>query len=403
MASFVYLCKQRVLQAALPFVLLAGGTGVFAQERAPLDPGLAATITQQVTGADSAGTGLLSQVPALNADVPAAVLQQAEQMLAPSKHYVQNLTAGEANPDTADMAKVTTVVFISLSMPQSTLATLFAQGSGRKDVAFVLRGWQAPDFSQMIGAVMKQMPKGRPQASVLVYPQAFEEYGIDQVPVTIHQSKKTHKWYKLTGEIALDGAIAELERGHGGRVVGNTYPIAEPDILEVIHTRMAATDWTKQMADARQHAAERPFSGVEMPRAARTESHTFDPSVVMARDIVNPANGQLLARAGQRVNPLELQSFPYVVLAFDPYDNRQLQWAADMVKAHPTAIVFVTRNAVHADGQPTWNVIHTRTYPLDERSAERFDIHSVPTMVQQQGKAMLVQTFAPSDTSGGAK
>ncbi|QMI50002.1 conjugal transfer protein TrbC (plasmid) [Burkholderia sp. MBR-1] len=366
-----------------------------------LDPALANALDRQGQRLAAGQGGTLADVPALRSSVPAHVLTEAQQVLAPGKRYIQNLTAGEGNPDGAGMAKVTTVVFISTSMPQSSLEALFAQASGRSDVAFVVRGWTPPNFRELVGKIMAQMPKNKPQANVLVYPQAFEQYGIDVVPVTLHRRSADGKWFKLTGEISVDGAIAEIERGRAGKVVGNTYKIAEPDILSVIRTRMAAIDWNKQIANARASARQRPFDGIEMPRASRTDSHLFDPSIVLSRDVVNPANGQLLARKGTAINPLDLQPFPYVVLAFDPYDAWQMQWAIAQVKAHPSALVFVTRNAMHGDGNPTWGVLKTRTFPLDERAATRFDIKAVPTLVRQEGRSMLITTFAPGAAPRG--
>ncbi|WP_396334160.1 TrbC family F-type conjugative pilus assembly protein [Burkholderia anthina] len=367
-----------------------------------IDGGLADVLNRQADALLSGNTHTLTDVPQLRRDVPESLLQSAQAMLEPSRRYVvQNLSAGQENPDAGAMANMTTVVFISTSMPEASLKALFKQASGRKDVALLLRGWKAPYFRELIGQIKKAMPQGKPEANVFIDPQAFEKYGISTVPVTIHKRAADKRWYQLTGEISVDGAIEEIERGRAGRVVGNTYAIAEPNILDVIRDRMARVDWKKQTLHARQSALQAPFNGVEMPVATASESHLFDPSITLSRDVTNPANGQLLAARGTRVNPLDLQPFPYTVVAIDPYDGRQMRWATNIVKSNPRTLVYVTRNAMHADGRPTWSVLGTRTFTLNEQAVSRFDIHAVPTRVVQEGRAMRVTTYTPASLASG--
>ncbi|WP_227742889.1 TrbC family F-type conjugative pilus assembly protein [Burkholderia gladioli] len=373
-----------------------------------IDPGLAATLGAQRDALSSNSRALLApvlgQVPRLSSDVPPQVLDAAQKLLDPSKKYVvQNLTAGQGNPDAESMASLETVIFISASMPHATLQALFAQAAGRKDVAFVLRGWKPPKFRELIGAIKKDMPKGKPEANVFIDPQAFEQYGIDVVPVTLHERSSNHHWYQVTGEISVDGAIDEIEHGHAGRVVGNTYPVDEPDILAVIRDRMRRVDWNRQIQHAVDDARQAPFNGVEMPASTKTGSHLFDPSVTLTRDVINPANGRLIAPRGTRINPLQMQAFPYTVIAFDPYDPLQLRWAAEVVKSNPNTLAYVTRNAMHSDGRATWDVIGTRTFTLDEKAARRFDIESVPTLVHQEGLSMRVSTYAPSSLAAAVQ
>ncbi|WP_249185283.1 TrbC family F-type conjugative pilus assembly protein [Burkholderia cenocepacia] len=373
-----------------------------------IDSGLAATLGAQrdalATNAKALLAPVLGQVPQLSQDVPPQVLDAAQKLLDPSKKYVvQNLSAGQGNPDADSMASLKTVIFISESMPHATLQALFAQASGRKDVAFILRGWTPPKFRELIGAIKKDMPKGKPEANVFIDPQAFEQYGVDIVPVTIHERSSNHHWYQITGEISVDGAIDQIEHGHAGRVVGNTYPVAEPDILAVIRERMRRVDWNKQIKHAVDDARQAPFNGVEMPVSTKTASHLFDPSVTLSRDVTNPANGQIIAARGTRINPLQMQAFPYTVIAFDPYDPLQLRWAAEVVKRNPNTLAYVTRNAMHSDGRATWDVIGTRTFTLDEKAASRFDIESVPTMVRQEGLSMRVSTYTPTSLAAAVQ
>ncbi|AOZ11194.1 TrbC family F-type conjugative pilus assembly protein [Cupriavidus malaysiensis] len=344
---------------------------------------------------DAAGAAQLLERAGISLNtVQGADAVQAAQRLAGSKGAVQNLVTGQGNPNLQGLEGVTTVVFISLAMPARTLQSYFRQAEGRKDIVFLLRGWVPPLFSETVGQVNSLMKGMKSPANVLVHPEAFRTYRVDQVPVVLHRRQADQGWYRVTGEISLAGAVSEIEAGRVAKIVGNTHPISEPDVIEVMEKRYAALDFEKIRRSAIQSAADRYFSGLVVQHATRSETRLFDPSITVEYDHVDPVNGNVLLKKGTRINPLEKRPFPYTVIAFDPTDPKQLEFANALLRTAQKPMVFVTRNALHEGGRTTEQVLGTRTYPINELYMQRFGISAVPAVVRQRGLQMEVTTYA---------
>ena len=122
-------------------------------------------------------------------------------------------------------------------------------------------------------------------------------------------------------------------------VRGATWPVAEPDLLEQIETRLAAMQRSGEMARIEREARSRaqwrleqpePVPGIAPAREAR--SRLFDPAIVVERDIRLP-DGTLIAAAGSRVNPLAGQPLSRDLLFVD--GRRVFATAAPRPAAQP--------------------------------------------------------------------
>ena len=92
-------------------------------------------------------------------------------------------------------------------------------------------------------------------------------------------------------------------------VRGETWPVAEPDLLAQIEARLAEMDRSGELARLQGEARARARASLEEPQPvpgiapARTErTRLFDPSITVERDIRGP-DGTLVAAAGTRVDP----------------------------------------------------------------------------------------------------
>jgi len=167
--------------------------------------------------------------------------------------------------------------------------------------------------------------------------------------------------------------------------VGNTYPIAEPDVLAEIQQQAATKDWKKWMRRA--PADYSAFSSMPLPRATRSQSYLFDPTYTLPHDIKD-ATGKILFPAGMRVNVYERIKAPgrYIVIGPEPQD---FAWLAEVAKPGP-------RDKVLLAGGNTLNVRQQRgvkVFQLDERFIERFGLRAVPSIVQQEGKQLRVSEY----------
>ena len=114
---------------------------------------------------------------------------------------------------------------------------------------------------------------------------------------------------RVSAVAALLAAAAPARAADLG-VRGQTWPVAEPDLLEQIEARLSDMQRSGELArleaEARVRARTRleapdPVAGVAPARERR--SRLFDPALVVDRDIRSP-DGTLIAAAGTRLDPL---------------------------------------------------------------------------------------------------
>lgn len=323
---------------------------------------------------------------------PAAEQEAAAALAEESRQKALDLFPKPPDP----VADVTTYVFVSLGMPESVLKKLFQQAKDRKDVAFVLRGWTPPNFTQMGLKVISLMPdKTRnDQVNVIVDPLLFRGYHIDRAPVFLHHSKR-HGWRRLSGEISLDGAIEQIEKGRYNQVVGNLYAIKEPDILEVIEQRMAEVNWDGVMKSAHNRAINL-MPQYELPVAERDDSRLVDLTIRLSADITDH-EGRIVAPSGTAVNPLDYVALPEPILVFDPSVERQMKWIRSELAARKGGIdPLVLATHLPAPDEKTGKSISDdfggiQVYPLNAELVTRLQIRSTPSVIEQEGVFLRVK------------
>ena len=184
--------------------------------------------------------------------------------------------------------------------------------------------------------------------------------------------------------------------------MGETWPVIEPDLLSVIKARLDHAQATGKLEELNQRFADKvkqrvmrpvPVSGIS--RAEETRSWEFDPSIVVANDI-RDHKGNLIAAAGQRVNPLGLSGLSKTLVFVDGDDEDQVAWALN--EGDRAKIIFV-------DGSPFELMkVHQRRFYFDQagKLASHFGITKTPARVEQQGEILLVTEQALPRRGGGA-
>ncbi|MDP3532599.1 MAG: type-F conjugative transfer system protein TraW [Alphaproteobacteria bacterium] len=109
---------------------------------------------------------------------------------------------------------------------------------------------------------------------------------------------------------------------------GETYPIIENDLLEVIEGRVKKIDQNVLNQKMAQHVKHKVLHPVPLPLGSATENRVFfyDPSFFVENDI-RDHKGKIMWKAGTHVNPLEHTSLAAPMLFFDGSDDNHLQWA----------------------------------------------------------------------------
>lgn len=188
---------------------------------------------------------------------------------------------------------------------------------------------------------------------------------------------------------------------HG--VVGQTFAVIEPDLLATIEARLRRAqatgeiDRTNAMFAKRAEAKIRrppPVAGITPAEVER--SWDFDPSITMERDIKDQ-KGNLIAGAGQRVNPLDFVAIKQDLVFVDGDDAAQMAWATARYDDLKAKIIFVNGSPIEA------MTARQRRFYFDQegRLTARFGIEHTPAVVTQAGKVMRVTEHALKQGRGG--
>lgn len=194
----------------------------------------------------------------------------------------------------------------------------------------------------------------------------------------------------LAGVALLFGAIRSEARDYGQ--AAQVFPVIEPDLLATIEARLRAAEASGELARTNEMFKRRveakvrrpdPVAGITPARQLR--SWDFDPSVTIERDI-RDQKGNLIAAAGQKVNPLEFVAIRQDLVFIDGDDAEQLAWATARYTDLKAKIIFV-------NGSPIEQMTaRKRRFYFDQEGklTGKFGIEHTPAVVTQNGKLMRV-------------
>lgn len=162
-------------------------------------------------------------------------------------------------------------------------------------------------------------------------------------------------------------------------VIGQTYPIVEPDALAEIEARIAKTKFDRKIF-GKEHEWSALQSAI-LPDADVYERRVVVPFFALSFDIPDQ-DGGVLYPAGYTFNPLEYLKLPsrLIVVAED-----QIQWALTTAKT-ADMVILSGGNALEATreyGRPI--------FKLEDRVRERLDLRFVPSIVEQEKTYFIVE------------
>ena len=192
---------------------------------------------------------------------------------------------------------------------------------------------------------------------------------------------------------AAPGAVPAADLG----VRGQTWPVAEPDLLVEIEARLSAMRDSGELARLEAQARSRARSRLEQPDpvagvapARERRSRLFDPAIVVDRDI-RSADGTLIAAAGTRLDPLAGMTLARDLLFIDGRRDAEIAWA--LAHGRPAKIVLLAGrplNLARAEG---------RSFFFDQggRLAARFGLRFTPALVTQEGSNLRITEIPLED------
>lgn len=191
-------------------------------------------------------------------------------------------------------------------------------------------------------------------------------------------------------------AVPTSARDYGQH--GAVFAVVEPDLLAVIRNKLTHLQTTGALERMNQEFARRsearirrpdPVAGIAL--ATRPRSWTYDPAITIDHDIFD-TKGNAIARAGQRVNPLDFVTVRQSLVFIDADDRDQFDWAM-------RRYTDVTAKIVMVKGAPLEAMTRfQRRFYFDQGGylTTRFGIRAVPAVVEPAGKVMRVSEIPVS-------
>jgi conjugal transfer pilus assembly protein TraW len=282
-------------------------------------------------------------------------------------------------------------LFLSTGIPDAELRQALKTASSASLTA-VFRGIPTRSVDEFARVIAGKAKGIEPAPAVVIDPLLFREHGIGAAPaiVLIDREGRVRKAF---GTLGVDWLEREPAGDKGTR--GPVHAIAETDLIEEIQRRMAGIDWQGLLERGRQNFWKQ-VRFAELEEAADDRARTMDPAVVVTRDIVGP-DGSVLARAGQKADPLAVLPMRKAYLFFDPTRPGHLEWARATADKLGKPAVFLAARIDRARGFGHLGEVAARVpgplYLLDPELARRFGIERIPALLEARDGRLVVHEF----------
>lgn len=300
-------------------------------------------------------------------------------------------TAGKADHQTTLKA-----IFVSFSMTPHELREAFKEAS-QHSAEIYFNGMHPDDKSIMetMNRIREILKDADVTASARYHPKAFTEFEIKSVPALLYAEKG--KVGLIHGLLNMDYLKEKLKDANGLNdfgFLGPTRPVIERNLLDEIASRANNLDGEKLKKQAVDNYWKKQ-QFISLPDATKDEEFYIDPTVQVKKDIVNP-RGEVLARAGEIVNPLKTASSKNIYIAINAKNNAHIEWLHSYLPTlDPYATVMVMTSQL--DQQKGWNHLAAlrshfkrEIYILPKEMVSRFTITALPAVVStDMEKALL--------------
>jgi conjugal transfer pilus assembly protein TraW len=179
--------------------------------------------------------------------------------------------------------------------------------------------------------------------------------------------------------------------------IGQTYPIKETDMLELIYSKLNKLQETGELERINNKMAtrarlERPAPVMGLSSTKVYKKWIMDPSITLASDITN-LEGDIIAKAGTRVNPLSYISLRSTLVFYDGDDKKQVAWAQEQNKRLKSKAKLIL-----VKGSITEQVeLFKKRVFFDQNGllTRKFGIHHIPALVTQEGLNLRIEEVLP--------
>jgi len=285
-------------------------------------------------------------------------------------------------------------IFVSMSMPTQELKAAAEEASATKSsLVFrgVEKGGDTGTITRRLYATVKDI---KPIPGAVIDPLLFTRFNVQSVPTMIETNAdgETRTARGLPGFAWM----SQQDVGDLGQR-GPVFDITEPDMIEEMQRRMSEFDWEKEKKHAIDNFWAQQKDSVSLPVAEKNRERRIDTSIVSTQDIFHP-DGRLIIKKGQTISPQALMPMRHAYILFDATNKKQVEIAKKigdemLVKQKPVVYLFSKMNTENGwdHYNQTTELMNAPIYKLNKTIIERFQIQSLPSVVEGQGDTILVR------------
>ena len=202
---------------------------------------------------------------------------------------------------------------------------------------------------------------------------------------------------KLMGMMLLMLSAGSVAKDLG--TWGNVFEPAEQDMLAFIQNRLKGMEQTGELDRLRQEATERvkehavrptPVEG--LTKAKEYRSFAWDPTFTV-KETITDMQGNVIARKGDTVNPLDKVPFSQVLFFIDGDDKEQVNWTRQQLAGQTSVKVIL----VNGNIKETSDALNERIY-FDQSGVltRKFGFEHIPVRISRDGRVMKVEEIPVS-------
>ncbi|RJX72633.1 pilus assembly protein [Pseudomonas sp. LS-2] len=291
-------------------------------------------------------------------------------------------------------------VFVSWSLGEADIKNLLLEYNQDRTVELVFRG--IPDglsLQDSLAKIQRLSLLTKSDTPVLINPVPFEESAIDVVPqVRKVEGKKTI--FVVPGTTSISAAEGQFEKFKSVKLpsIGPVLKIAERDLIEVMQERLAKVDFAKLKDKALgRFWTNQTFT--DLPPAPSNRTRSLDPTIIVPQEMAG-ADGTVIHKAGDRINPLDIRPFTQRLVIIDPSIPKQIQFARSQVEKYGRAqnvvviLSEVDRSAGWAGFTDVQDKVGHAVYILKDDVRTRFSIDYTPSVVTADNKKFYIEEIS---------
>ena len=209
------------------------------------------------------------------------------------------------------------------------------------------------------------------------------------------------KRLQLTALILLTLSAASGAKDLG--TWGNVFEPAEQDMLTFIQNRLKGMEQSGELDRLREEAtarvkehAVRPTPVEGLSKAVTYRSFVWDPTFTV-KETITDMQGNVIARKGDTVNPLDKVPFSQVLYFIDGDDREQVNWTRQQIAGQTDFKVILVKGNIRESS----DALNERIY-FDQSGVltRKFGFEHIPARISRDGRVMKVEEIP---VSGGSK